>query len=37
MSEVTITLNKDELEDMIFVADLSLFETIRNDDEVDNI
>lgn len=33
----SIELTKDELSDMIIVADLSLFETIRNDSNVDNI
>lgn len=37
MNEITITISKEELEDMILVADLSLFETIRNDPDVDNI
>lgn len=35
--KISIELTKDELSDMILVADLSLFETIRNDPEVDNI
>ena len=34
---ITIEVTKEELSDMIIVADLSLFETIRNDLSVDNI
>ena len=34
---ISIEFSRDELSDMILVADLSLFETIRNDPEVDNI
>lgn len=34
---ISIELTKDELTDMILVADLSLFETIRNDPDCDNI
>lgn len=38
MSEkITIEIDTDDLDEMIIVADLSLFETIRNDPEVDNI
>ena len=34
---ISIELTDDELGDMILVADLSLFETIRNDLDCDNI
>lgn len=34
---ITIEVTKEELSDMIIIADLSLFETIRNDLSVDNI
>lgn len=34
---ITIEVTEDELSDMIIVADLSLFEMIRNDPDVDNI
>ena len=34
---ITIEVTKEDLSDMIIVADLSLFETIRNDPDVDNI
>lgn len=34
---IIIEVTKEELSDMIIVADLSLFETIRNDPGVDNI
>ena len=38
MSElIKIELDKDELSEMVLVADLSLFETIRNDPGVDNV
>ena len=34
---IKVEVTKEELSDMILVADLSLFETIRNDPDVDNI
>ena len=34
---ITIEFDQEDLGEMILVADLSLFETIRNDPEVDNI
>ena len=34
---IKIELDKDELSDLILTADLSLFEAIRNDPDVDNI
>lgn len=38
MSEkITIEFDHEDLDEMIIVADLSLFETIRNDSEIDNI
>ena len=35
--KITIEFDAEDLDEMIVVADLSLFETIRNDPEVDNI
>lgn len=38
MSElITIELTKAELSDLIMVADLSLFDAIREDENIDNI
>lgn len=34
---ITIELNKDDLSDMIIIADLSLFSAIRDNPEIDNI
>lgn len=35
--KITIEFDAEDLDEMIVVADLSLFETIRDDPEVDNI
>lgn len=35
--KITIEFDAEDLDEMIVVADLSLFETIRGDPEVDNI
>lgn len=34
---IKIELDKDELSDLILTADLSLFDAIRNDPDIDNI
>lgn len=35
--KITVELDKEDLSEMILVADLSLFSTIRDDPDVDNI
>lgn len=35
--KITIEFDAEDLDEMIIVADLSLFETIRSDPEIDNI
>lgn len=35
--KITIEFDAEDLDEMIVVADLSLFETIRDDPEIDNI
>ena len=37
MEKITVELDKEDLSEMILVADLSLFSTIRDDLEIDNI
>lgn len=37
MEKITVELDKEDLSEMILVADLSLFSTIREDPEIDNI
>lgn len=35
--KITIEIDEEDLSEMIFVADISLFSTIRDDPDIDNI
>lgn len=37
MEKITVEFDKEDLSEMIVVADISLFEAIRNDPDIDSI
>ena len=37
MEKITIEIDKEDLSEMIVLADISLFEAIRNDPDIDSI